>query len=530
VFTKEELCHDSNLILETDQILDEVIITEEDVRKKLSKLRADKASGVDGLAARFLAEVMGEISHPVYLIFVQALKTGQVVDDWKLAYVTTIYKKGSRVQAGNYRPVSLTSQLGKLLESLIRDKIVEFLETNQVIRDTQHGFRRGRSCVSNLMSFLDKVTGCIDQGDSVDAIFFDLAKAFDKVPHQRLMAKIKAHGITGSLFDWVQQWILGRQQCVCIDGTKSDWLGITSGVPQGSVLGPVLFLIYINDLDCTLTNWILKFADDTKLFGIANDTVACQSIQADVDKLVSWTLKWQMPFNVDKCSVMHYGHNNQRHSYWLQGVPLKVVESERDLGVIVSSNLKVTNQCRNVFTKANRTLGIINRTVRNKRKDIIIRLYKTLVRPQLEFCTTVWNPSYIKDKALIERIQHRVTKMIPSLKHLSYEDRLSQSNLLTLEERRNRADLIEVYKMANGLSSVPLERMFKMNPDSRTRGHKWKLMKPHCALDIRRHFFSDRVINRWNSLHSSVVEAATLNSFKSRLENQRCAQMGLLLD
>jgi ribonucleases P/MRP protein subunit RPP40 len=137
------------------------------------------------------------------------------------------------------------------------------------------------------MTFLDKVTGCIDRGDSVDAIFFDLAKAFDKVPHQRLLAKVKAHGITGRLYEWVQHWLLGRRQCVCIDGTQSDWLKIMSGVPQGSVLGPVLFLIYINDLDCTLTNWILKFADDTKLFGIANDTAACQGIQADVDKLVS---------------------------------------------------------------------------------------------------------------------------------------------------------------------------------------------------------------------------------------------------
>ena len=199
--------------------------------------------------------------------------------------MTPIYKKGNRGKAANYRPVSLTSQICKVIESIIRDAIVQHLEHNNLIYNSQHGFRSGRSCLSNLLTFLDKLTECWDRGENVDVIYTDFAKAFDKVPHQRLLTKLKSHGIGGKVLNWISSWLGNRAQRVCMNGFSSLWRAVVSGVPQGSVLGPILFLIFINDIDIGLVNWILKFADDIKIFGKVDSMEEAVSLQSDVDKL-----------------------------------------------------------------------------------------------------------------------------------------------------------------------------------------------------------------------------------------------------
>ena len=510
--------------------LNDVQLSEDIVMKKLSLLRVDKSPGADALSPRYLREIRNEICQEVLAIWSMSLRDGVVPEDWKMANVCPIFKKGKRSDAANYRPVSLTSQLGKLLESVIRDSLVDHLDRFNLIRESQHGFRKGHSCQSNLLIFLDRITTWIDNGEPADAIYLDFAKAFDKVPHARLIQKLRGHGIGGKVLAWIREWLKERKQRVCINGVCSGWREVVSGVPQGSVLGPVLFLIFINDLDKDVANDILKFADDTKLFGRTGGVLGSETIQDDLERLYRWSTEWQMLFNITKCKVLHFGRNNANQIYYLNGIRLEECDSERDLGVETMSNLKASTQCRNACAKSIKVLGMINRTVVFKDKEILLCLYKSLVRPLLEYCTPVWSPHYIQDKSLIERVQHRFTRMIRGMRHQSYEYRLEMLGIWSLEERRNRADLIEVFKIMRGFSTSSLKCMFELNVGLATRGHSLKLVKHRCQSDTRKYFFCNRVVSRWNQLDQRAIDAVTVDSFKRNLTRIRTTRMGFFED
>jgi len=510
--------------------LDDILITEELVMAKLKRLRADKATGADDISPRLLTEIKEDICHPLTIIFQKSLRSGEVPHDWKLANVSPIYKKDKHSEPSNYRPISLTSQICKLFESLIRDSIVDHLESNKLIGDSQHGFRRGRSCLTNLLTFLDTVTRLVDEGKNLDIIYLDFAKAFDKVPHQRLLIKLRDIGISGHLLSWISAWLSDRQQRVVIRGRHSSWKQVFSGVPQGSVLGPVLFLIFINDIDEGLFSHILKFADDTKIFNTVMSKADHDILQNDLASLEAWSQKWQMEFNATKCKVMHVGKSNLQLTYEMNCHSLATTKEEKDLGVMITDSLKSGVNCQVVYNKANRVLGMMRRTISYKSTDILLPLYKTLVRPLVEYCVPAWSPHYSKDKILLEKIQHRFTRMVPGLKNLDYATRLDKLRLWSLEERRNRADLIELFKMFKGLTKVRVEELFERSLNSKTRGHSLKLKKQHCRTDLRKFFFSERVVDRWNLLDEHAVSATTVNSFKNRLQRTRELKISFFTD
>lgn len=304
------------------------------VEKLLRNLRPDKAVGDDELSPRLLAAISKELSSPVASVFRKSLDTGIVPRDWRTANITPLFKKGHRSSVINYRPVSLTSQIVKVMETLLRDAIVQHLDKHGLIRDSQHGFRKGRSCATNLLSFLEFVTENVNNQINVDVIFLDLAKAFDKVPHQRLLLKLSAHGIDGVIKDWISAWLSDRWQRVCIDGMASRWRKVTSGVPQGSVLGPVLFFIFINDLEDAVSSEVWKFADDTKMCRAVSCYDDCSKLQDDLNKVSAWAEKWQMDFNASKCKVIHFGKKHDdfsQFSYSMKGFQIESVDSEKDL-------------------------------------------------------------------------------------------------------------------------------------------------------------------------------------------------------
>ena len=364
----------------------DITITEEMVMKKLEKLNTNKCPGIDQIHPKLLFELRETLAAPLTKLFVTSLEQGVVPSDWKDAGVTPLFKKGKKSDPTNYRPVSLTSIVCKIMESIIKDEISEHLVKHSLIRPSQHGFMAGRSCLTNLLDFMEKVTEALDKSNAVDIIYLDFAKAFDSVPHQRLFQKLESHGIGENISKWIRNWLTARRQKVSVKGQYSEWENVVSGVPQGSVLGPILFLIYINDIDEGIISKLGKFADDTKLCssGINNEDV--ESLQQDLDRIFQWSLEWQMQFNVNKCVVIHMGRTNNQVDYKMGNAILRKSENERDLGVLVSSNGKFSEQCVLAAKKANAVLGMIKRNIKFKSMEVIKCLYKALVRPKLEYC------------------------------------------------------------------------------------------------------------------------------------------------
>ena len=508
----------------TNSFLDKVEFSKETVLKKLKNINPSKSGGPDEINACVLKELAEELSEPLAILFDRSMSEGKLPSVWKDANVTPLFKKGDKSKPNNYRPVSLTCILCKIMESIIRDSMISYFEKNDFLSQYQHGFVSQRSCTTNLLATIDSWTELLDEGSPVDAIYLDFSKAFDSVPHLRLIEKLKSYGVCGSLLNWISDFLIGRRQRVGVNDVFSEWLSVSSGVPQGSCLGPVLFVIFINDLPEVVDSLCQMYADDTKLFSSVQTLELRKQIQKDLDNLIDWADKWQLHFNADKCHVLHMGARNPMYQYYMRShnsderVKLAASEIEKDLGVQVDNELKFARHINTQVNKANRIVGLIRRSFSHIDKDGMRQMYISMVRPHLEFANVVWSPHYDKDINIIEQVQRRTTKLIPGLKNLSYEDRLKEMDLPTLAYRRKRGDLIEAFKYTHGLYGVNSELLPK-DTGNRTRGHKYKLAKRNCKLDIRKHFFSMRIVNIWNGLPASIVEAPSLNSFKSRLDH-----------
>ena len=450
------------------------------------------------------------------------MQEGRLPAGWKESHVTPIYKAGAKSQASNYRPVSLTSVVCKVMETLIRQRLMEHLKENAILNDCQHGFVAGRSCTTQLFKIIDAWTRVVDAGGCVDVAYLDYRKAFDTVPHQRLLRKLQAYGVRGQTLEWIKDFLVGRRQRVSVDGELSAWAWVLSGIPQGSVLGPVLFILYVNDLPDVVHSLVQMFADDTKLFREIGGETDSVELQADLDNLILWSIKWQMSFNTAKCKIMHLGKNNPRTGYTM-GVgearrELAVVKEEKDLGVTFQETLSFVSHCDRIVSKANRILGLIRAGFEYIDRDTMSLLFKGLVRPHLEYAVVIWSPLHLKDRRRLEAVQKRATRMVPGMKDLEYCDRLEKMKLPSLRFRRLRGDMITVYRILHEDFDVDMTELLPRDMGVRTRGHSLKLLKQRCMTDLRKHCFPCRVVDEWNSLPEDVVVARNVNIFKGMLD------------
>ena len=531
VFTREDTSNlpevKDTFHLGREYELQDIIFTKEKVESKLKKLKPSSAPGPDQIWPRVLQKLSGSLAIPLAIIFTTCMNEGSVPPDWKLANVTPIFKKGSKGDPANYRPVSLTSVCCKVMESIIRDSIVEHLTRHKLIRSTQHGFVNGRSTQSNLLEYMEQLTKLVDEGHSVDVVYCDFSKGFDVVPHKRLLAKCDGMGIRGRVLRWVEEWLTGRQQRVILNGQASEWMDVLSSVVQGSCMGPCLFVIFINDIDLAMdtVSFIIKFADDSKAGRVVDRQEDRDAFQDMLNRLETWSQEWQLLFNRSKCKVMHFGKDNLKQEYTMGGVALESSKQEKDLGVLIDDNLKPKAQCAKAATKANMVLGQLMRGCTWRDPANLTKLYKVYVRPHLEYAQSSWSPWLQGDITTLEQVQHRFTRMVSGMGNLTYEERLAKLGLTTLQDRRVRGDMIETFKI--------LTEKVDVNPDtwltpigSREGAASTRASDGHLNLarrvatsEVRKNQFSVRVVPVWNALPDGVKTQESLNCFKNAYDD-----------
>ena len=514
-----------------DNKLEEITISQEKVEETIAAMKQDSSPGPDGIPPKIFHELKKQLSRPLASLFRLSMETGKIPDDWRDAVITPIYKKkGSKSDPGNYRPVSLTNVAGKVMERIVKEELTLHIENNSLMSHTQHGFRRGKSVQTNMLSFLNKTTKWIDDGRSFDVLYLDFAKAFDKVCHQRLVVKLEEWGIVGKALKWIENWLSGRRQCVKVEEEISGWEDVLSSVLQGSVLGGILFNMYIDDIDEAVdddpsASAEVKFADDTKVARITeteNDTRAFQQI---INKLIEWATKWEMTFNAGKCKVMHFGNRNPCATYYMAGEELGSITDERDLGIMVTNTLKPSRQCAVAARSAHFALSQIQRSFHFRRTRNLVPLYKTFVRPKLEFGVAAWSPWTETDIKTLEKVQERLVRLLSDAEGDSYEEKLRNAGLTTLRDRRERGDMIEVFKE---MSRQGPDRWFRMveeearplRSNSEIReGEEVRRINvievERANLEVRRNFFTVRAAKVWNQLPEHVKGQNSVNGFKN---------------
>jgi Reverse transcriptase (RNA-dependent DNA polymerase) len=513
----------------TNRQISDVEFIRQDIENRIRNLNQYKAPGPDGVHPWVLKNCAAAFAGPLSKVFTKSMLEGQIPDAWRVANVTPLHKKGSRLSPENYRPVSLTSVPCKIMERVIRDKVMDHLysETESLIAPEQHGFVRGKACVTNLLESIDLATSLLADKRSIDIILLDFAKAFDKVPHKRLALKLGAYGISGNLLKWIVDFLNNRKQRVVLGKHMSSWQDVSSGVPQGSVLGPLLFVMFINDLPEAVNNFPSKlYADDSKIIADVSNDVDSHKLQQDIDAIVEWTDTWLMRLNFDKCKVMHMGRQNPKREYQMFDVTtstfstLTSTQKERDLGVTISADGKWHDHANNIVCKARSILGWMKSTFLCRDEKLWKKLYTTYIRPHLEFAAPACNAYNKQDSDLIESVQRSATKVPHSLKGLCYEDRLKRLHLTTLVDRRQRADCIQQFKIEHGLDRIKWHvEQESVPPRHHHRKRLHRELVANCQM--RHDFFTNRVANAWNDLDDTTVQQLSVNGFKNHYDRQK---------
>ena len=495
------------------------------VLKLLKELNPHKASGPDKIPTYILRECAEEIAPILTRIFNQSIEEGTVPQDWLSANVCPVYKKGKRSLPINYRPISLTSVACKTLEHIIAHNIMRHIDMHKILKPYQHGFLKHHSCESQLINTSEEIMRHLDQvtGGQIDILVLDFSKAFDLVSHKKLLTKLDHYGVRGKTLNWLNGWISNQTQKVVIDGEFSPSIPVTSGVPQGTVLGPLMFLLYINDIGELIDNStsIKLFADDCLLFRPIQTEQDQVQLQSDLDKLRSWAKSWQMNFNPTKCECLHITRSRtpKVFTYNLMGTDLKTVNQCRYLGIHITNTLTWNSHIDKITNDANRMLGVVKRNLARCDPPVKRIAYLALVRPKLEYASTVWDPHQSNHIHKLEMVQRRAARFIKSdyQRTSSVTAMLQDLQLTPLELRRRHFRLTMLFKALHEESAVDIPPYVTKAIRPR-RDDNNRFTPLQCRTQAYLHSFWPQIIKNWNTLPIQTKNMSSTKKFQSSME------------
>ena len=451
-------------------------------------------------------------------LFQQSIDSGEVPTQWRQAIVTSIYKKGAKSDPANYRPISLTCICCKIQEHIVLSHMAKHLSSHSIILDSQHGFRERLSTVTQLLTSIHDWATTLEHRGQSDIVLLDFSKAFDKVSHHHLSIKLDYYGIRGPTLRWINSFLARRQQAVSVNGSHSSWGKVTSGVPQSSVLGPALFLVYINDIQQNIKSDIRLFADDSILYREIHSVNDHHILQEDINTLSNWATTWLMEFNVKKCAVLTVSRkrNASHFQYSMFQQHLSRVDQHDYLGVSIASDLRWNFHCQNNIKKANKTLGLLRRTLTPCSREVKQKAYESLVRPRLEYAAETWNPHTTSLVDKIEQVQRAAARFV----HADYRRTSSVTPMIqnlgwdTLHTRRLLAQSVMFYKIHYKLVNISFPSCVVPATYFARHNHQLKYQIPTPTTDSYKFSFYPRSIRIWNNLPPSVVMLPTVVAFR----------------
>ena len=501
--------------------------------KLLLNLNPNKANGPDNVPSQFLKTFAHEVVDMYLVLFQASLDQGVVPPDWKEGNIVPLYKKGDRSLPENYRPITLTSISCKILEHVVHSNIMTHFDKFNVLDNAQHGFRKKRSCISQLLTTVDDFANCLKKHQQIDAILLDFSKAFDKVDHEGLILKLEHLGIRNSLLNWARSFLIGRNQRVLVEGNASTPTSVKSGVPQGTVLGPLFFLVYINDISKGLTpgTKIRLFADDSLLYRTINSPHDSATLQKDLNTLQNWEQKWKMEFHPGKCQTLRITNkiNPIISTYHIHDIPISDTPSAKYLGVILDSKLTWKEQYRSISRKCNNTLAFLRRNLPpNCPRQVREKSFNTLVRPSAEYGCQVWDPHYQTDIQYLEKIQKRGARFATNnfcMEHGNSEKNLKNLGWNTLEERRLQLKLTTFKKAHLNLLELPLENLQPKTRRTRQGGDGLSYQRPFSPVNSYMNSFFPTTTQIWNFLPAETRSCSDINAFNSEIKKLNLTQI-----
>ena len=502
--------------------IEPIYIDTNGVTELLQKLKPHKATGPDEIPAYLLKETSNEMAPILTFIFQASLLQSSVPSDWKKANIVPLFKKGDRTVPNNYRPVSLTCICSKILEHIVYSHIFTHLTQYDILSDQQHGFRHLRSCETQLILTVNDLAESLNKMEQTDVIFLDFSKAFDRVSHPHLFHKLHHYGIRGHLLTWIKDFVSNRSQCVIVNGHQSDPAPVTSGVPQGTVLAPLLFLCFINDITNKITSRIRLYADDVLLYTTIHLQEDCQRLQKDLHTLEEWAITWKMLFNSQKCEFLRV--TNKKYpilmQYNIQGETIREVTHAKYLGVTIDQHLSWSEHIKQITNKAYKVKGFLQRNLYSCPPSVKSNCYKALIKPILDYAATIWAPHTQKDIMALEKVQRNTARFVYNnySHYASVSEMLRCLNWSTLAQGRNEQKLTMMYKIVHQLVDIQASSyLIPATTIEYTRGHHMRFTQPFTRIDSYLYSFFPSSIKLWNALPNHILNSTNIEQFKQRI-------------